>query len=378
MLTPNLSLGGAERWVASLVTHSNPADLQWTGVAVSGWGGVQPDLCAELAHHCPIFGEDVSPEMADGSPTPAAASPDCSRYITRVGTLERAIREAAIDADVMITWGSLDYRWLLNSACPHLPVVVVSHSSHADAQPVPKELRTHLVAVSDMAKRPFLFTGNPPISVIYNGAEEKRLQTRYGRKRQRELWGVDPSHIVLGYIGRQTNEKNPTAAIEAVQSLGGPWRAVYYGAKPPGQPGPDLKQLAARKPGTTIFNKPVIHIGDVYAGLDVLMLASHTEAFSLTLLEAWLSRVPVVATPVGSVPELQAKYGQLVFQVPPDPSPTALAKACHLAMAPQLRHEVVERAYQLAKSQFTATAMAERWAHYLRELLAKRPVMLDL
>ncbi len=378
MLTPNLSLGGAERWVASLVTHSNPNKLQWTGVAVSGMGGVQPDLCAELGHHCPIFGEDIRPTLPDGSQSPAAASADCSRYVNRVGTIEQAIQHAAVDADVLVTWGSLAYRQMLQSALPGMPVVVVSHSSHATPQPVHKQLKTHLVAVSEMAKKPFQFPGNPPISVIYNGAEEKRLQVRQGRRLQRQQWGLDPSHIVLGYIGRQTNEKNPSAAILAVQQLGGPWRAVYYGAKPPGQPGPNLRQLAAKQPNMTIFNQPVINIGDVYAGLDVLMLASHTEAFSLTLLEAWLSRVPVIATPVGSVPELQEKYGQLVFQVPFNPTPAALAQACHLAMLPKQREEVTERAYQLAKEQFTAVAMADRWTSYLRSLLVRRPVMLDL
>lgn len=380
MLTPNLSLGGAERWVASLITHSPTDRLQWTGVALSGFGGVQPDLCAELAHHCPIFGADIVATLPDGSRTPAGDSPDCSRFITRVGSLESAIQQAAHEADILVTWGAIDYSLLVHRLCPYLPTVVVSHSSHTKPAQVPPGITTHLVAVSEAAKRPLTFPGNPEATVIYNGAEEKRLGESQGRDRIRQTWGLAPHHRVVGYIGRQTTEKNPGAAIHAVRTLGEPWRAVYYGSKPTGQPGPDLVGLAASAPGRVRFHPPVIRIGDVYAGLDVLLLASHTEAFSLTLIEAWLTRVPVVATPVGSVPELQAKHGQLVFEVPPNPTPQQLAGACRAAIDP--RNElVIERAYQLAVAEFTATAMANRWADYLTHLLqpvTKRRPLLNL
>jgi hypothetical protein len=44
MITPNLPLGGAERWLTELIVLSDPTKLQWTGVAISGWGGADEHL----------------------------------------------------------------------------------------------------------------------------------------------------------------------------------------------------------------------------------------------------------------------------------------------------------------------------------------------
>jgi glycosyltransferase involved in cell wall biosynthesis len=211
--------------------------------------------------------------------------------------------------------------------------------------------------------------------VIYNGTPVERLQAKWGRAKMRSQWGVTDQHVI-GYIGRQTIEKNPGAACQALAMLGTDhWRAIYYGNLPQGQRPPhgsiieDAKQT--QYPHVQFYDY-TSNVGDIYAGIDVLMLASHSEAFSLTLLEGWLTRTPVVSTPVGSVPELETKYGLLTFGVSHNPSPGELAAACRRAMSPA-GQVIIERAYQLAQEQFTACAMANRWADYLDTTIVAAP-----
>lgn len=382
MLTPNLSVGGAERWVVSLIKNSDPARVKWTGAVVSGWGALEPQLCKELTEHCPLHSQPrINKMMKKARPTPLALSPDCEQYVTRHKDYDAAIYAASYNADVVVGWGSPRYAEHLGRPLVPRDFVLVGHSAHHVPERIDDlpSVRVHLAAVSEAATRPFIPMHGRPVEVIHNGVDECRVAHVKGRRAMRDEWGFDDSCLVIGYVGRRTKEKNPAAAIKAVNQLGGRWRAVYYGNAPYGQkrPDDDDRELLETPHPRVLMHPPTFNLGDVYAGLDVLMLASHSEAFSLTLIEAWLARTPVVATPVGSVPELQAKYGQLVFETPLNPTPRQLADACLAATAPGAI-EVVNRAHELATQQFTARRMADRWADYLERIITPRQPFMNL
>jgi len=376
MLTPNLSYGGAERWVVSLIKNSDPDRVRWLGVALSGWGAVEPELCEEVTQFCPLFAEKkITKTQPSGGPTPASLSPDCEQYVQRVPNLKTAIERASGGiADVVVGWGSTHYRsFLKGTSVPHF--VYVSHSSHHKPQPIEEVdwCKTHLVAVSEAAKHPVSKT-SIPVEVIYNGAQTDRLHSEVDAAEMKRRWGVPETANVIGYIGRQSTEKNPCAAARALTILDG-WHGVYYGSFPAGKTKPPtpLRNVVDQLGGRCQLYEPVPHIGDVYAGLDVLMLASVSEAFSLTLIEAWLSGIPVVATPVGSIPELECKYHRdLVIKVPQKASPERLAAACRRAVSEEGR-EIAKHAKEIATAEFTASAMGSRWADYLEARVTKKP-----
>jgi glycosyltransferase involved in cell wall biosynthesis len=217
--------------------------------------------------------------------------------------------------------------------------------------------------------------------VIYNGVDVRRLQPREGREAIRDRWGVGPEHYVLGYIGRYAPGKNPAAAVQAIAGLDPRvWRCVYYGAAAAGQQTRSepilVAALQGRLPNVQCFEHTG-DIADVYAGLDVVMLASDAEACSLVLLESWLTRTPIVATLVGSLPVLQAQHGQLCVAVPRRAPTDVLAAAVERAVAIETQ-EVVARAYMLALQEFTAEAMAARWTSYLEQLQMPTLVQLAL
>jgi glycosyltransferase involved in cell wall biosynthesis len=360
--------------LVDLVKHSDPQRVQWTGVAVSGFGGCDPSLAAELHQHTRLYANRLPVSHKGLSPFHKPAidswtSPD----------FREAVALACKGADVVVTWGQPQMRYWFDQL--KVPRVICSHTTrreddwmhHGGITGV-----THLVAVSEAAM--VYFEGRDgydrlPKTVIYNGADPGRLKVDVGGVILRDLLGIYPADRVVGYLGRQSPEKNYLAAARAVGALPLNYHAVYYGNGPHGNGFcPDLMTWCeANIPGRYHVHSPVSDVGNVLDMFDVLMLVSHREAFSLTLIEAWLAGVPVIATPVGCLPELEEKYGPLTFRVPLNPSDAVLQKAVKIAInAHGLRGQITGNAKLVAEDHFTVKAMADRWMTYLEDVVARR------
>jgi glycosyltransferase involved in cell wall biosynthesis len=369
LFTPNLTMGGAEMWVVSLASSADRRRLQWTGAAVSGWGGLDPYLCRRLSEHVPVHTNN------GGWNNQVDAKQLAELYFRKThDDFGDAIRAACAGADVLVAWGGVDPKQFAPEL--NIPVVQTSHTTepatynHGDFRTA-----AHLAAVSEAATSHFSLAGCArEVAVIYNGADRRRCLPIIGRKRMRQQWGLGDKDIAVGYIGRHSNEKNPQAAIDAVSQLPDHHFAIYYGGPTPRDPSTSLalrKQAELLAPGRVVFRPSVEHIGDPLAGLDVFMLASHREAFSLGLIEAWLAGVPVVATPVGSLPELERKFGKLTVRVPPAASPIVLADAVRRANAEEGSVNA-QRAKNIALEHFTSEAMTRRWADYLQDIVSHK------
>jgi glycosyltransferase involved in cell wall biosynthesis len=101
----------------------------------------------------------------------------------------------------------------------------------------------------------------------------------------------------------------------------------------------------------------------------VFCLPSRSESFPLTVVEAMLAGIPVVATNVGSVAEA-VRDGRTGLLVPRD-DPQALVTALRrLLEDPTLRETMGRRARELALERFTADRMARRFEELYEEILA--------
>lgn len=361
--TFGLSLGGAERWVVDLICHTDPARVTWTGCAINGAFEIDPELLQLIHQHTTVYVNKYE--------TQRAALPLDQIDVWTEPPFYNAVWAAARDADVLLCWNSYS---VPSTERLTIPCILCSHTTNklcrtwSDLSPY-----THLVAVSEAAKACFAVPGAPavvPCSVLYNGADPARCISS-ARNKIRAEWGVSDGTTVVGYLGRYSEEKNPEAAINAVLGLGTDSCAVYYGEAAPSRVhfASELQDLCELLiPGQWRMYPPQTQIGDILSGFDVLMLASHREAFSMTLIEAWLAGVPVIATAVGSVPELEERFGPLTIPVTRSPGPTELASAVHWALT--MPYEV-KRAKQVASEHFTVTAMTRRWEDYLERIVAE-------
>jgi glycosyltransferase involved in cell wall biosynthesis len=127
----------------------------------------------------------------------------------------------------------------------------------------------------------------------------------------REAWGISGDALLIGLVGRLEESKGQDVLLRSFASLHHDFpdaRLLFAGEPPPEKEGYDLK-LKYYTGELGISDR--VHfagfhqnIADVYAALDICVLASREEAFGLVLLEAMASGLPLIATNAGGVPEI--------------------------------------------------------------------------
>lgn len=354
-ITPSLLLGGAERWMIALARSSDPRCVRWTGTALTEWAQSDSSLSGELRHSMPIYG---GPPRGEGEHD--------MESVDRLPTAQQGVDLVFQRSEVVVAWGLDHLADLVDGYRGR--VVLVSHSA---AEWTSRAIRlsepgaTDFAAVSEAALAPFSEAVRPRARVLYNGAEVSRCVPTRDRGDIRSSWGFDRRHRLIGYVGRYSPEKNPLAAAITAGRLGGWYRAVYMGGGWNEAETRSAAESAAR--GRVRFIPPTPSVGATLTALDLLMLASPNEGFSMVLIEAWLAGLPTVATRVGAVPELEAVHGRLVVPIATEANADELAEAVEAALSPSNR-EVVEHARSVAWNHLTSEAMATRWADYLREI----------
>jgi len=103
-----------------------------------------------------------------------------------------------------------------------------------------------------------------------------------------------------------------------------------------------------------------------YAEADVLCLPSHREGMPLAILEGMSFGLPVIATPVGGIPDF-VHAGENGLLVPPG-DVDALARAITtLGQDPGLRTQLGASARSLVQKQVRSAALAVQWREVYRE-----------
>lgn len=365
-VTPSLDMGGAECWIELLIRLFDPGVVTCRAVLMTG-EVIHEELARKLAPRVKIH-----VTRQDG------AKGDYSKVVMHE-TLPLACTTAFADADVMIVWGLAD----ISIVADHFPgrVVFVSHGTapHAlQSLSAAVPYASHLAAVSATAAGDLI--KHPRMTVIHNGIDLDRCTPTKSRAETRKGWGLVPDtsgpHLdkkLIGYVGRLSPEKDPLAVARAVSALPENYHAVFAGAGPHAD---KYRQLAEHiAPGRCTFLGHVSDTGNVYAAIDALVLASHTEAHSLTLCEAWAAGVPAVATEVGAVAEIEEAHGSMTVRVPRDPTTQELAVAVRAAASRGRTTEI----QAIARRSFSGQYMARKWESYLVQVCASQgPIVLNV
>lgn len=368
-ILPVFCVGGLERFMIGLVKHAETVD--WVGIAFDDGSATMTCTVKELAQYVPIF----------AGPTPSPDHRNATEGMQRMPSGEAAVWAAVHSADVVYIWGFdvRKYAHLLEGK----RVVLMSHGAcdwTASMLTANVGISTDYVCVADVANV-FPESVRGQVQTLLIGAEVERCAPTRPREVTRREWGYGPTDFLVGFIGRISPEKRPLAGAEAVTALGPGWHAVYVGRRTEDlQEGQDAsafhlqsddqlsfyRDAMAASSGRAKVLPAVRHVGDAYAAVDVLVLASRAEGFGLVIAEAWLAGLPVVCTPTGIVVELEREVGSLVTRIEPDSSPQVIAAAVRRAVSPVGR-AMAAKAREIAWQRFTAAAMAHRWESFLYE-----------
>ncbi len=365
LLCQNLNVGGAEEVILGESTHLGSRGVEVGVVALTGCGPVAEEIARAgvPVHHLP------------GNPGPR----DPAAFIRLVRLLHR---EQPDIAHTYLIVAGLYGR--LAAFAAGVPVVVASEQNVYERKPRRHALleralvaRTYRIVaccrtVGEFYRRQ---TGVPAekIEVIYNAVRFGRLPTDEDRGPARARLGLPDDALVLGTLGRLTEQKGQGMLLQVLASLAERWpRLVLFLA---GQ-GPLRHALEAEAERLGIAER-VRFLGvrrdrdTLFAALDLFVLPSSWEGLSLALIEAMGAGRPVVATRVGGNSEVVAD-GETGLLVPPN-DPTALADALDGLLADADRRRALGvRAADAARRRFAIEEHVDQLARLYRQGVEER------
>ena len=173
----------------------------------------------------------------------------------------------------------------------------------------------------------------------------------------RREWGVDPSAVLFGFVGRLVPQKALDNLVTAFARLENPAaRLVLVGDGP-------LKARLEQQVRSLGVAERVQMVGvredipTVMAALDVLILGSDYEGFGLVLLEAMGAERPVLASRVSAIPEIVLDQETGILVPPRDAG--AMVNGMRTLLDSNLRVKFGKAGRQRVKAHFNTAKMID-------------------
>lgn len=305
--------------------------------------------------------------------------------LSRLRWLVQFFRDARID----IVHGHLLYANILASVAGSIagiPVVCTLHSTHTE-----RGWRLHLLkALEDVCLRKFatriLAVGQEVASahqdrypgrvvdVIPNGIPEPDVVPNQTRERLRNELAGDKSDLIIISVGRFEPSKGYHDMVDAFKLLQRKNRKLKLLMVGSGS----LHESIRSQVETLDLGQSVILAGErhdipqLLASSDIFVSSSHREGLPLSLLEAMMASLPIVATSVGDVPNVVTEEMGIV--VPPR-QPEELAAALEeLATSPERRREMGRAAKDRARQEYSLDVWMQRYVRLYSDVLRSRKI----
>lgn len=325
--------------------------------------GVDSDVVEWLAAHRPETSTVVVPEIRNRRDIAGIL-----RHRSLFKDLDADILEFSLSSGSSCQWAmlaALSIRGQRNIALEHSPMGVWSASSAKLKQLTSRRLDAHFAVGEKMARIIEESSGLPPesITTIYHGVPPTN-PTEAER----------PAQTTLLTVARHDPVKGVDVVIEAFSKITCDARLVLIGD---GTETALLKQQCTslglddvvefRGPS---FDTPA---ADLMASFDGLVLPSRLEGFPVTIAEAMLAGLPVIATDVGSVREAVTP-GVTGWIVPPGDSAALATAIDELVGDLDSARRMGEKAREIAEGRFTMDATIAGYLEMFEQVLAgKRP-----
>lgn len=229
--------------------------------------------------------------------------------------------------------------------------------------------RVAAVAVGEQVRRSFReLYGAEPAATIPNGIDADAFRRPGARQQWRQENGFAEGDILIVSVARLEPQKNPLGLIESFAQAFGDGRGPRLLLAGEGSLREAAREYAARRGvGERVHFLGVrAEVAEMLAACDVFALSSHWEGNPLAVMEAMAAGLPVVATAVGSVPELVTD-GETGLLVPPGEERAFAAALACLARDPGRRHELGVAAGKRAAA-FSVDSMVASYAALFERL----------
>jgi len=222
------------------------------------------------------------------------------------------------------------------------------------------------------------------LRVIYNAVDTDLFRPRQPPK---DGPGSDVTILFVGHLSRAKGFGDLLAAMPQVLNSVGNARVVIAGewlreeanvhSDQWGRPiAGELQSLRATwRELSKRYGERLAHLGSlsrtgiarILAEADIFVLPSYSEGLPMSVLEAMAVGLPIVATPVGALPEILAEGRHCVFVPPGEPQMLAAA-LIRLARDPAARQGMGSANAALVRRDFSASTMARQLESTIMEL----------
>jgi glycosyltransferase involved in cell wall biosynthesis len=284
---------------------------------------------------------------------PSWTDEDEARRRSYDAELERRLRRERTDVCLVYAWAS----GVAAATAAGVPAIVervdgLSHTSRVRDKSACQRIlcESKMIRTIILAQRELFGCHPRQVVVVPNGIDLDRFDPRrYDSAACRQALEIGSDEFVIGTVARLAPEKNLVHLIRAAHRLidrcrrdGRTQRIRVVIAGPDRGARAELETEAARLGVTdhVRFLGLRVDVPEVLRALDVFVSTSLYEGSPFALLEAMAMGLPVVATPVGGVPEMIAGNGYLVGVLHPEQTCRALVE---LIESPELRARLGRR-----------------------------------
>jgi glycosyltransferase involved in cell wall biosynthesis len=179
---------------------------------------------------------------------------------------------------------------------------------------------------------------------------------------KRNLSIPEEGEIVL-FLSRLFREKGVFDLIESIPEVIGEFEKVYFVFAGDGPDKPGMEEACKRKEIDKVVrftgNLQEEDVRKAFSCADIFVLPSYTEGMPMAILQALAAGLPVIATPVGAIPDF-IKDGINGFLVQPH-SPGQLAEKLMLLLRDAgIRKKMADVNIQLAEKEFDVKVVSNR------------------
>jgi len=230
-----------------------------------------------------------------------------------------------------------------------------------------------VIAIAETQKTYLMSSKHIPgqkIAVVYNGIDLRQFAHPVDARAVRRRLQIPDEAKVVGIVGCLFPWKAHDVFLQAAAVLLKEAPETYFVVAGDGPERNKLEQMAR----TLDVADHVRFLGNVddvptlLKAVDLSVLTSDTEAFPLVLLESMAARRPVVATNVGSVPEIVID-GLTGFLVPPGAPEQFAQVMLQVLRDPELARKLGEAGRKRVEQKFTVERMISQTESLLLELV---------
>jgi glycosyltransferase involved in cell wall biosynthesis len=236
-----------------------------------------------------------------------------------------------------------------------------------------------VIAISEGVRKVLLSSGIPPslVYVIPSGIDFSPFEKVASRDFLRREFSFGPDDYLVGIVAALEDHKGHAYLLQASKTVKEKAPKVKFIVVGTGS----LRMELDRQAHDLGVEDIVFFLGfrddvpRILASLDLFVLSSHHEGMGSSLLDAMASRLPIVATQAGGIPEV-VKDRETGLLVPPRDAGELARAILEIYGDRELAARLAERGYEVVHRQFSAEAMAGRMVDLYERFAARKGIRL--